>query len=285
MTRTAAAIGYRMDRGWHSIPCCWPMDGRCGCGRSHQGRAVGKAPLLGAGYQHLRPDAAQVGAWWCRWPRANVGILLEPAGLAVIDLDGPGAQAEATALGLPATYTVRRGDHAHLYYRRPAGVPAARTTHRGACRAIDVLAAGYVIAPPSRHASGDRYTVTADLPLADLPAWAARWLREGAARPAPTTGPVRTGPPREVRLSPRLCELLESGAPEGRRSEAVAALEVALIGAGHDDATILTVLLERPWVAGMADTRGRMNRWLAADLARLRGKGAAPRSRPWSWAG
>ena len=34
------------------MPLCWPdADGRCGCGQGHDARSVGKAPLLGAGYQ------------------------------------------------------------------------------------------------------------------------------------------------------------------------------------------------------------------------------------------
>jgi hypothetical protein len=46
----SAALDY-LRSGLHPIPLCWPVDGACGCGRGHQGKDTGKAPLLGEGYQ------------------------------------------------------------------------------------------------------------------------------------------------------------------------------------------------------------------------------------------
>src|SRR5437667_11499803 len=93
-TKLEAALRYR-ECGWFPIPLCWPTpEGRCGCGRGHQGKEIGKAPLVGNGYQHLRPTEADVCGWWTRWPDANIGILLEPSSLVVVDVDSPEAEAE-----------------------------------------------------------------------------------------------------------------------------------------------------------------------------------------------
>jgi hypothetical protein len=243
---------------------------------------VAKAPLLGAGYQDTRADAAQVLDWWRRWPRANVGLLLEPAGLLVVDLDGLEAVAEADALGCPPTYTVRRGTHLHLYYARPEGVPAGRRTHRGACRAFDVLAAGYVVAAGSLHASGGRYEVADDVPIAQAPAWAADMLRPAPA--APRREVILPATP--LRLSRRMERVLRHG-PDGdpgryaSRSEAVAAVVTAMVRAGYTDAAIVDTLAAQAWTEGM---RGHMDTWLARDVERARARGATPRVQGWDYA-
>ncbi|MBI3910327.1 MAG: bifunctional DNA primase/polymerase [Armatimonadetes bacterium] len=160
-----AALEY-LRLGWHPIPLCWPGEHcRCACYKGHTDpKDVGKAPLLGSGYERLTVTEALARRWWGeRWPEANVGILLAPSGLVVIDLDGQAAIEEATACGLPARGPVARsgrtdgGEGRHLYCRRPEGCPVTRASHRGSCRRIEVLSAGYAVAPPSRHRSGRRY--------------------------------------------------------------------------------------------------------------------------------
>ncbi|NLD74868.1 MAG: hypothetical protein GX649_19385 [Chloroflexi bacterium] len=55
-----AALAF-LVRGWAPIPLCWPTsEGACGSGRGHQGNNIGKALLLGAGYQTLQPTEADV---------------------------------------------------------------------------------------------------------------------------------------------------------------------------------------------------------------------------------
>lgn len=260
----------------HLIPLCWPTpDGRCGCGRGHEGREIGKAPLLGPGYQHLHPAVADVLEWHRRWPRCNWGLLLEPWRLVVVDLDGREAVAEAEHLGLPPTLVVARGERRHYYYLRPKGVPAWRSTKQGRSRAIDLLAKGYAVVPPSRHASGDLYRLMERRPLAELPAWAGRWLQEAAARASgyehTATGPWLP-PPGGLRLSRRMQEVLLRGRDADpvrypSRSEALYAVMVAAVAAGHSDGEILAALLAQPWVRAM---RRRPERWLPPQLAKAR---------------
>jgi putative DNA primase/helicase len=177
-----AALKY-LRLGWYPIPICWPVkDERgemvCGCGMGHTDKDVGKAPLLGKGYQTLRPTQAEVEAWWTRWPAANIAVLIEPSGLIVVDPDSPEAIAEAQALGLPPTATVRSGKGEHHYYERPPGVPAGRKTKGGTSGKLDVLARGYVLVPPSLHLYGVRYTWTSAKGVSPQPPpkWVTDWL-------------------------------------------------------------------------------------------------------------
>jgi hypothetical protein len=166
-----AALAYAAG-GWHVLPLCWPDEqGACACGRvlngspaPHEERDAGKAPLTWRGCYDATTDAATIRAWWSRWPQANVGIALEPSGLLVIDTDSPDAEKEAAHLsglaGLPPApiaRTGRRDGGWHHYYQRPEGCPVATTTHQGSSGAIDVKSNGYMVAPPSRHASGITY--------------------------------------------------------------------------------------------------------------------------------
>jgi len=70
-------------------------------------------------------------------------------------------------------------------------------------------------------------------------------------------------------VSDEMKELIRIGVPRGKRSEAVAKVECALIGTGYDDAIVAAVLLnpehgvsEKPLEQGWG--------WLAADIARAR---------------
>jgi len=172
------ALQY-VELGWHPIPLCWPdIFGECACGRGHGEHSIGKAPLTRYGYQDLRVDEAMVRRWWKWKPSANIGLLLEPSELVVVDLDGPAALEEAEALGLPDTLRVSTGKGWHYYYQRPKDCAAGRATQKGESRLIDILAKGYVVAPPSVHVSGRVYVwnAAARAKLAPAPAWALDFL-------------------------------------------------------------------------------------------------------------
>ena len=84
-----AALDYA-QRGWPVLPLCWPgPQGDCGCGRGHPPDQVGKAPLTPHGVKDATTDPDTIRTWWRKWPKANIGIALEPAGLLVLDLDSP----------------------------------------------------------------------------------------------------------------------------------------------------------------------------------------------------
>jgi Bifunctional DNA primase/polymerase, N-terminal len=120
----------------------------------------------------VRSLLTQITAWWDRWPWANIGVR-SPAGLIALDIDprngGDNALEQLTRQHglLPRTLTARTGGgglHIWLVYAGRA---------RGQlCPGVDVKTErGYVVAPPSLHASGSRYEWLWVLPPARAPRW------------------------------------------------------------------------------------------------------------------
>jgi len=268
-----------LGRGWFTIPACWPdLAGRCACGRGHEGRDVGKVPLLSHYREHFTrpPTATEVKTWGRCWPRANVALLLQPSELLVIDPDTDAALAEALTLGIPATPSVATGKASHYYCRRGAA-PIARVTHWGASRTLDILAHGYVITPPSRHASGREYRWRARpdaMPLADPPRWAIAALErrgpvpdvQGAPASLPSDLPAVTLA--DLRVSPRIKGVIVQGYDPVRyasESEARFGVLQALITAGYSDAVIAGVIFDRAHAIGgkrgALGTRGSRASW------------------------
>ena len=100
---TAVALALA-DRGVPVLPVCWPTpDGECGCGRRHQGKEIGKAPLTKHGWHDATGETATITTWWSQWPKANVAVALGPAGLLAIDCDSKDAIQEVVELRLPDT--------------------------------------------------------------------------------------------------------------------------------------------------------------------------------------
>lgn len=266
-----AALGYRR-MGWIPIPLCWPENGKCGCGGGHTGKNIGKAPIVGKGWQNLRPDEEEIRKWWTQWPKANIGILLEPSGLAVIDPDSQEALREVEQLGIPTnTPTARTGKGKHFYFVAPSD--AKRVTKKGKSKAIDILAKGYTVAPPSIHRNGKQYTweiSPEDEGVRHLPPWAASYFGE-----EPPVDQVE-GPGFEEVLArnrgkiPRkvLSVLLADHAPVGKRSDTLWWLQHELVKAGLSRRDIFTLVRESVWnkYRGRKDEIERLEHELAAAL-------------------
>lgn len=116
-----------------------------------------KRPLFDwAEFQSRRPTEEEVEHWWATWPDANIAIVTGAvSGLVVADADGPAGLVWMKE-HLPRTGVyVRTGKGWHGYYRHPGG----EVRNRGRIGPeVDIRAdGGYVVAPPSVHASGQRY--------------------------------------------------------------------------------------------------------------------------------
>lgn len=199
-----AALGYAA-RGWAVFPLHTILDGRCSCRRGCPHAA--KHPVTRHGLLEATVDPAQVRAWWGRWPWANVGVATgATSGLVVVDVDpakGGGVSLDRvrSLMGsLPATLTAATGGGGwHLFFAHP-GVEVRNTAGRlpGVAEPLPGLDlrgdGGYVVAAPSRHASGGTYRWDGD-PGAGLAACPA-WLRPPPPKMFPTGGPVRVAPER-----------------------------------------------------------------------------------------
>jgi hypothetical protein len=172
-----AALGYA-SRGIPVLPLHYPLPHHtdlqpssgdqppavgngCSC-RDPGCRQPGKHPLgvlVPHGVKDATTNRARVLAWWTQHPHANIGLACGHQ-FDVLDVDGPaGTQAIRT---LAATHglassgpLVRTGGGGWHYYLAPTGLGNA---HPADLAHVDWRGrGGYVVAPPSRHASGHPY--------------------------------------------------------------------------------------------------------------------------------
>ena len=151
--------------GWRVIPLHSRAARDCSCSHARC-ESPAKHPRTPRGLKDASSDPATVREWWRRWPDANIGILTGPeSGILVLDVDGKlGEQAliELARRGcrLPDTFTVRTGGGGqHVYFLWPEGADV-RNSQSKIAPGLDIRGqGGYVVAPPSLHASGERYEV------------------------------------------------------------------------------------------------------------------------------
>jgi hypothetical protein len=153
------------------------------------------------GFKTATTDLATVQRWWRQWPAANIGIATgDASGLVVVDVDPDhgGVDTIRSLIGrngpLPRGPVVRTGSGGwHLYFRHPGHDVRNSAGLLGA--GLDVRAdGGYIIGPPSRHATGGAYRWREPVPgLPDLPDWLLTALERPQAEPRTDRfdGPVR----------------------------------------------------------------------------------------------
>ena len=248
-----AASAYAR-RGWPVFPCHTVQAGACTCLHDVCG-SPGKHPLVRNGLHDATTDLQTIRTWWGSWPRANIAIRTgQPAGLVVLDIDPDhGGQTTLDRIvdehgPLPPARMIRTGSGGlHLYFAHP-GHPVPNDAGRRLGPGIDIRGdGGYVIAPPSRHRSGDRYRLTArggEIP--HLPGWMIQALQP---EPRPDPRPARRIAHRdawaEAALTGELDRLRQ--APAGARNDTLnrVAFRIGqIIGAGRlteaDAASALT---------------------------------------------
>ena len=203
MSPGGTAMGYAVA-GIPVFPCHWPAAteayGGCSCGRGDC-QSPAKHPITIRGYLDASTRLDQVQRWWRRWPHANIGV---PTGAAfdVVDVDGPTGLAGLRSLIARGEFApgpmVRTGRGWHYLV-----TPTGHGCRVGLLAGVDYRGrGGYVIAPPSVHASGRRYRWSTPLlgddaaPLPQLPAALAQRLRPPPDRDAPAA------PGRDARTLP-----------------------------------------------------------------------------------
>ncbi|MGA7741808.1 MAG: bifunctional DNA primase/polymerase [Polyangia bacterium] len=201
----AAALAYAA-RGWPVLPLHSVVAGKCDCG-DRACRPAGKHPWSTHGLCDATAAPAVIRGWWAQRPNANVAIATgKVSGLVVLDIDlrhngDESLHALVAAHGpMPDTPMVLTGGGGqHFYFAHPGGSIKSRA---GLWPGIDVRAdGGYIIVPPSVHASGRLYqwepgSGLTDVDLAPVP----DWLRAKLAEPpqarrqtADTGGPIHAG--------------------------------------------------------------------------------------------
>lgn len=174
------AIGFAA-RGWKVFPLhSAPAPGRCSCARGTSCRNIGKHPRTEHGLSDASRSPLTVTAWWTQWPDANIGLATgELATVLDMDVKAGGDDTlrllEATHGPLPATWrALTGGGGLHVYFQP---VPGLRNSASLLGPGIDIRGeGGYVVAPPSSHASERAYAWELDygpddVRLAPMPDW------------------------------------------------------------------------------------------------------------------
>ncbi len=255
-----AALYYAQRLGWPVFPLhSMRRDGDgalvCTCGRPDCGSPA-KHPRVAHGVKDATTDADQIEAWWTEWPDAGIAIATGAMSAVVIDIDpsrgGEEAFAElvrAAGGELPETVVSNTGGGGrHLLFAPPTDGPRVTNSANRIATGIDVRAdGGYIVAPPSLHASGRTYAwetrpvrpgdeasaggQAGTAALAPMPAWLLERVRR---RPvAPVATPARAAAPLMDRVK--------------RASAYLARMTPAVSGQGGHQAT---------WRAAIALVRG-----------------------------
>jgi Bifunctional DNA primase/polymerase, N-terminal len=229
-------------------------NGGCTCGKTDCS-SPGKHPRTLHGLKDASIDPDIIRRWWTQWPDANIGIVTGAvSGLLVVDIDGAEGERSRDALiathgPLPETLPARTGHGWHLYFKLPANCGSIRGSAGKLGKGIDTRADdGYVVAPPSVHASGIEYEFIGGFDpqrIALAPDWLlALLMNPCAAEPAKQEGsgpqekqeggeqeqkeggeqPAQQKPLvslNKLRISERLRGLIRDGKPRGERSQAI----------------------------------------------------------------
>lgn len=152
------ALAYA-ERGWPVFPVHTPQpDGSCSCRRQSCDK-TGKHPRISQGRNGATTDPDTIGRWWAVWPDANIGIATGvESGLIVLDVDDGGEDTiHSSGYEIPDTVEQITGSGGrHVLFLRPDG-GRYRTRVRFAPGLDSRADGGYIVAPPSLHASGRRY--------------------------------------------------------------------------------------------------------------------------------
>lgn len=272
----AAALEYAAA-GIPVVPLHTPTaPGRCSCNRPACD-SIGKHPRLMHGLRDASASAEQIDTWWRMWPEANIGLVTGEV-MDVCDIDSEEGLAALLDMlgddglaGYPAVATGSGGWHVMV-------APTGLGNRAGLLPGVDWRGrGGYVVAPPSLHASGQHYRWARQLEPATLAACPPPLRRQ-------VEGPrhqLELGEDTEVRQPSRYAQAALSGevarvagAEEGGRNHALnrAAFCLArLVGRGLlDQRTVERELAAAAHQAGLGpvETARTLHSGLTAGLRR-----------------
>jgi len=200
-------------------------EGQCSCA-DRNCTSPGKHPigrLVKNGLKDASCDLDVLYGWFCSGFQRNFGIATgSTSGIVVLDIDprhgGRDAlqELEAKHGKLPDTLRFHTGgDGEHILFRHPGGTIGNSVGQIGA--GIDVRGdGGYIVAPPSLHASGSRYRLPRGMRLkktiAELPSWLLEKL-QGKNLGAQSTASKQS-----------IADLVRSKIIEGQRNNTIARL-------------------------------------------------------------
>ena len=227
-----------IKRGLLVFPLHTPTEqSGCSC-NNPKCSSIGKHPRTMNGFKDATTNLDQIKSWWGQWPDANIGIRTgKETGFIVLDVDPRNggdkslAELEKQYDALPKTVEADTGGSGrHLFFAYP-NVPikcGANVLGTG----LDIKGdGGYIVAPPSKHASGKSYNwkfgySPEECELAVLPVWLEKLLTKNDDSSTPTA--------------------MQRAAviPEGQRNNRLTKIAGLLQSKGLSDNAILSALTE-----------------------------------------
>ncbi len=135
-----------------------------------------KVPLTEHGLKDATQLQVTVKEYWTKWPTANIAIVTD--GLAVLDFDAGhgGLESKQKIIAkygpLPPTRVHKTGGGGEHWIYRQNGSVIRNTTRLLGYQGVDLRGSGgYIVVPPSNHASGGHYEVISEGPIVDCPDW------------------------------------------------------------------------------------------------------------------
>ncbi len=210
-------------------------NGICSCGKP-KCQNIGKHPRTKNGWKDASADPKVIKDWWRRWPRANVGIVTgATTGIVVLDVDPRhGGEKSLEELlrtygPIPTTWMCHTGGGGrHFYFKHPGGTFRNKPS---LLPGIDLRGdGGYIVAPPSLHATGQTYewglsSRIGGVELADMPGWLRKKLT--APRPPAVRSQGASGPILEGSRNDSLCSLAGAMRRKGMEEQAIVAALLA----------------------------------------------------------
>lgn len=174
---------YYGARGWKVFPVHGiTPEGNCTCGSPHDGdesqrKLKGKHPAIREWNQKATNESRQIAEWWAENPHYNIGLACRESEFVVADTDPRNGGIESLDkleielnVSLPHTVESLTGVYEidgkevrgrHFFMHAPEGIAfrgnLASKKEAENLAGIDIKHNGYVILPPSKHASGVSY--------------------------------------------------------------------------------------------------------------------------------
>jgi hypothetical protein len=174
-----------------------------------------KIPLIEwSKYRKIKPTIENIKKWFADFSASNIGLITgESTGVVVIDIDPRHGGTDEDFKDIKTVKSRTGGGGFHIFFKYEPGL----VNKAGIKEGIDIRGeGGYVVLPPSTHASCNKYewiNSPDTTPLAPLPAFVKRWLLNNLQ------------PGTKSNWNPNILD----GAKEGNRNESAASVAGKLL--------------------------------------------------------
>ena len=163
------------EKGFRVFPVYEPKEKGCSCRQGASCTSAGKHPRIAEWQKAATTNDNQIISWWDKWNDANIGIATGKASkLIVLDADtAKGGDDSLLELfessGLPETLAAQTGNGFHLFFESVEDLTIKNSVIKLG-EGLDIRGEnGFVVAAPSLHRNGKRYSWMNEIKPCPLP--------------------------------------------------------------------------------------------------------------------